>query len=162
MAGEWLMFFDRDDAADVEDSNLQTGFVHGDLTVDQIADLLIRAEIDPQLLSNDQLDRLLRTGGQLDVSGGAHQSSITGRNISSRASLTPTAARTPVSSDGARMQFSRTCGGRPSPAKESPRSVGGVVDGHASPRSTDQAIPAAEAAGPIRLGVRSGSCPSGN
>lgn len=96
MAGEWLMFFDRDDAADIEDSNLQTGFVQGDLTFDQIADLLIRAEIDPQLLSNDQLDRLLRTGGQLDVSGGAHQSSITGRNISRRASLTPTAARTPV------------------------------------------------------------------
>jgi hypothetical protein len=39
MAGEWLMFFDRDDAADIEDSNLQTGFVHGDLTFDQIADL---------------------------------------------------------------------------------------------------------------------------
>ena len=77
MAGEWLMFVDRDDAADIEDSNLQIGFVQGDLTFDQIADLLIRAEIDPQLLSNDQLDRLLRTGGQLDVSGGVHQGSIT-------------------------------------------------------------------------------------
>ena len=53
MAGEWLMFFDRDDAADIEDSNLQTGFVQGDLTFDQIADLLIRAEIDPQLLRQE-------------------------------------------------------------------------------------------------------------